>query len=66
MQVPWLRQGLEAHSLMLVWQLGPKVAGLESTLRLGVGWGGEKKRHAHSQRAKEKEASGGGGKSRGV
>lgn len=23
MQVPWLRQGLEAHSLMLVWQFGP-------------------------------------------
>lgn len=23
MQVPWFRQGLEAHSLMLVWQLGP-------------------------------------------
>lgn len=23
MHVPWLRQGLEAHSLILVWQFGP-------------------------------------------
>lgn len=23
MQVPWFRHGLEAHSLMLVWQFGP-------------------------------------------
>ena len=44
MQVPWLRQGLEAHSLMLVWQLGPKVVGLEITLGLDI----SQQRHALS------------------
>lgn len=36
MQVPWLRQGLDAHSLMLVWQLGPTASGLENMLGLDI------------------------------
>lgn len=48
MHFPWLRQGLEAHSLMLVWQFGPAGA-TQDTLRRDLGWrerwtaGGKKK-----------------------
>ena len=47
MQVPWLRQGLDAHSLMLVWQFGP-VGKADNTLHTCQFRRGSTAVHAHT------------------